>query len=180
MFATRHGKLHAWCLALLIVAAVPMVTGCYGRFPLTKSVYRFNGRISQNRWVRSIVMWCLIIIPVYELWMIGDIFGINLVEFWRGHPLNVGRVTHEDGAEYALTPGQSEGEAIMTASRDGEVVGRVSFVRVSETRCEVRDSDGKLLGMALRQPSGGLDLTDAEGQVVRAISAEEVDMALAM
>lgn len=180
MFATRHGKLHTWCLVLLIAAAIPTVTGCYGRFPLTKTVYKFNGEVSENKWVRSLVMWGMIIIPVYKFATLGDVIVINLIEFWTGNQINVGRVTQEDGIEHALTPGPSEGEAVLTASRDGKVVSQVSLVRASETKCEVRDSDGKLLGMALRQPSGGFHLTDAAGQVIRALSAEDVATALAM
>ncbi len=64
---------------------------CYGNFYLTKSVYRWNGSIGNSsmtgRFLRSLVMIALSIIPVYGIAMLADLIILNLIEFWTGKPL---------------------------------------------------------------------------------------------
>lgn len=180
MITTKYGRLRVWCVVLLLVAAFPMVTGCYGRFPMTRELYDLNHDATTNELARSCLFWLLALCQLYTAAMIGDAIVPNLIEFWSDGQVVIGSVTSDDGTEFALTPGLGEKEAVLTVSRDGKVLLRTTFVRVSASQCEVRDSDGKLIGMALRQPSGGFDLTDAEGQVVRTLSGEDVAAALAM
>ena len=180
MFASRYGKLHAWCVALLLVAAVPMVSGCYGRFPLTKMVYKVNGEVHENKFVKSIVFWVFVIFPVYSIASLVDAVAINLIEFWTGNTLNIGTATTEDGTEIAMTPSEDGREAVLTVSRDGQELGQMTFVKVSDSKCEVRDTDGRLIGMALKQASGEILLTNAEGTTIRSLSTEDVATALAM
>ena len=180
MLTTKHGKLRVWCIVLLFTAAFPMVTGCYGRFPMTKGLYRMNGDATTNKVVQSFLFWLLTLCQLYTLAMLGDAIVINLIEFWAGGRITGRSATNQDGTEFALTPGPSEEEAVLTVSCDGQVLHRTSFVRVSTSKCEVRDRAGRLLGMALRRPSGGFDLTNAEGQIVRTLSGGDVAAALAM
>jgi len=157
-----------------------MVSGCYGRFPLTKTVYRVNGQVHENKFVKSIVMWVFVIFPVYGISMFVDAVAINLIEFWTGNTINIGTATSEDGTEIAMIPSADGQEAVLTVSRGGKTVGQMTFVRVSDSKCEVRDADGKLIGMALKQASGEIRLTDADGTTIRALSTEDVATALAM
>ena len=180
MFATKQGRLRAWCIVLLSIAAFPMITGCYGRFPLTKGLYKLNGDATTNKLAQSCLFWLLAWCQLYTVAMLGDAIVIDLIEFWSGNELRLGSVTNEDGTELVLTQGQTEREAVLTVSRDGKVLHRTSFIRASAAKCEVRDGLGKLVGMALRRPSGGFDLTDAEGQIVRTLCADDVAAALAM
>ena len=171
---TRDGRVRWWLGLVLLVAIAPMVTGCYGRFQLTKAVYRFNGEASENRAVQSIVMWVLIIIPVYGLAMIGDAVVIHLIEFWSGKPIDIGCATEEDGTRFALEPTGNGRDAVMTVSRDGEILARATFVRISEGEFEVRDNEGRLAGKVVRTPAGDLLLTDAQGTTIRTVSAQEL------
>ncbi len=59
------------------------LAGCYGSFSLTKRLYRWNGGLG-SKFAESAVMWALIIIPVYELSLLGDFVLFNLIEFWSG------------------------------------------------------------------------------------------------
>ena len=38
--------------AALLLALAPTLTGCFGRFPLTRAVYNFNKDISEDEIVR--------------------------------------------------------------------------------------------------------------------------------
>lgn len=171
---TREGRLRGWAAALVLVALLPMMTGCFGRFPLTRSVYEFNKDISNDELVQSVTMWVLAILPVYGIATLGDVAVIHLIEFWSGEPVNVRATTLDDGSEMALEPSADGRQMTLTVRRDGEVTSRAVFVQTADGRFEVRDADGRLAGAIVRTPAGALRLTDAQGATVRVLPAERV------
>ena len=171
---TRQSGVRRWIIVLMLACALPMASGCYGRFPLTRLIYKINGDVSENKVIQSVVMWVFVILPVYGIATFGDAIVIHLIEFWSGNELNIGSATDGNGAAVAFTPSEDGRTALVTVSKDGTEVGRMQFVRVSDNKFEVRDTEGKLTGMVLRSPSGDLLLTDAQGVTVRTISAANV------
>ena len=159
---------------LLLCAMAPFLfSGCYGKFQLTKNIYDWNGKVSENRWAKSLLMWGLLIIPVYGVGMLGDAIIFNLIEFWGGeNPIHASTAVGEDGAQYALKPGATPNEAVLTVTRDGQVVAEQKFVRVSDTVIEVRGADGALQGKVLKGPDGSRSLTDGASAVVEQLPAE--------
>lgn len=160
------------CLVLLFAVAPSLMVGCYGRFPLTHAVYRFNGEVTENKWVHSILMWIFIILPVYDIAIIGDIIILNLIEFWTGDTLEISKYTREDGAEVVLAPSANGNEAVLTVTKDGKVLSVQRYVRQPDGSIRVLDEDGRLAGAVLPTDNGGLDLTDADGRIVHGIPAE--------
>lgn len=171
---TRDGRLRRWAVVLVFVAVLPLMTGCFGRFPLTRSVYEFNKDISTDELVQSVTMWVLVILPVYSIATLGDVAVIHLIEFWSGEPVDIGTTTIEDGTMMALEPSADGRQMTLTVSRDGQVTSRTVFVRTADGRFEVRDSAGRLAGTIVRTPAGDLRLTDAQGATVRVLAAEDV------
>jgi hypothetical protein len=81
-FITRTG------IALLLSGSV-LLSGCYGSFNLLHSVYDWNGTI-EDKTVRSVVFWALVIIPVYEVAALVDAAVLNVIEHWSGeNPLSM-------------------------------------------------------------------------------------------
>ena len=86
------------------------VSGCFGTFALTRKVYEFN-RDLNDKFVQSIVMWAMLIIPVYGVATFIDVVILNLIEFWSGsNPLAMGDtdieyqyITHEDKTYEVVT-----------------------------------------------------------------------------
>ena len=76
----RRTLLRPLALAALLTAA----TGCYGKFYLTRTLHKWNGEVTDNRVVHTLVFWALIIVPVYELLTLGDALIFNVIEFWTG------------------------------------------------------------------------------------------------
>lgn len=73
---------------LLLVAMASLVTistlsGCYGKFALTRKVYEANGQVS-DKFLRSGLTWVLVIIPVYGVAALVDFIAFNTIEFWSG------------------------------------------------------------------------------------------------
>jgi hypothetical protein len=165
---------------LLLLSLAPLAAGCYGRFPLTKAVYRFNGEVSSNKWIRSILFWCFIIIPVYEIAQLGDAIIFNLIEFWTGESLNIGQTIEKDGKTIALTGSPDGLEATLTVSENDRVIAQQKFTRISETTFEVRDSAGALRGYVESDAAGGLKFQDIAGTTLGQLSAAEIEAAKAM
>jgi hypothetical protein len=162
-----------WVISVMLVAMAPFVFGgCYGTFPLTRTIYRLNGDISGQPLVQQVTFWVLVIFPVYEIGVLADAIVFNLIEFWTGTQiLAVGPTMDSNGNTVCLTPSADGREAVLTVSRDGRVLAQESFVKVSDTTFEVRDAQGDLDGKVLKAPDGTISLTDRNGTVVRTLPA---------
>jgi hypothetical protein len=68
-----------------IAMVVVTMSSCYGPFRLTKSLYDWNGRVSQNKFVNELVFLGLCILPAYEICTLGDALIFNSIEFWSGN-----------------------------------------------------------------------------------------------
>lgn len=171
----KHMRL---AIFLSLLGLVPVLISCYGRFPLTKAVYRFNGDVGSGEHkdvIQSVVFWGFIILPVYGIATLGDAVIFNLIEFWTGDTLDLSyEVQRPDGARLALTPEENGQEAMLTLSRDGQVFESHRFVRVSPDLIELRDTQGRLDGKIIRAANGDLQLADAHGMVIRTIPAAEL------
>lgn len=74
-------------IAVLLVAA--LAAGCYGKFPITRTVYRLNGQATDSKLANSAVMW-VFALPLYAPGALTDLAVFNLVEFWTGATLKLG------------------------------------------------------------------------------------------
>ena len=87
--------------------------GCYGRFALTRTIYRINGSVG-DKWVNSIVTWIFIIIPVYAVCGLVDFLLLNVIQFWTGsNPVAMGpedrdtQLVFQDNHMYEITATQN-------------------------------------------------------------------------
>ncbi|UPU36701.1 DUF3332 domain-containing protein [Geomonas paludis] len=68
---------------LAMVMAMVSLQGCYGKMALTKKVYQVNGQVG-DKFLRSLVTWAFIIVPVYQVSALVDFVVFNTIEFWSG------------------------------------------------------------------------------------------------
>ncbi len=153
----------------LLLALVPVAGGCYGRFPLTKAVYKFNGDV-ENPIIRNVVFWLFAWFPVYGFAALIDAIVFNLIDFWSGRSIEI-NMTTQDGKTTMLVPSADGKEAVLTVSKDGKVLAEQRFIRMANGDIEVRSADGKLNGMVLKTKKGDLNLTDAQGRTMGTIPA---------
>lgn len=149
-----------WALATLMGG---IALGCYGRFPLTRAVYDFNGSIGarvadgepQQSVSQQIVFWAFVIVPVYEVSMLADTIVFNLIEFWTEETIG-DEIEEELGRVGA---GDATGDtALADAGLRLEQASRAVLL--------ARGPDGEVLGRALKASDGSVTLTDARGGVV--------------
>jgi hypothetical protein len=70
---------------LALVAA--LATGCFGSWSAARAVHRWNGQITGNKNVNSLIHFGLFVIPVYPIVGLGDFLIFNTVEFFTGKPM---------------------------------------------------------------------------------------------
>lgn len=177
----RRRGLFAWAegmcrkvIAVMVAACMALGAGCYGSFPLTHTVYTVNGRIEPSLF-RQVAFWVLIILPVYEATALGDIVILNLIEFWTDADFEGFEASRKHGdLKFVMEEGPDKEKANVAIRRDGKVLARATFVRISDKVCEVRSPDGKLLGTAVRGKNGGVQLKTAEGETVTTVAPDEL------
>jgi len=60
-----------------------LTPACYGPFNATRNLWHWNGQI-EGKWGQEGVFLLLTIIPVYELFALGDSLIFNSIQFWGG------------------------------------------------------------------------------------------------
>ena len=77
-------------VAIAVLASFMSVTSAgYGPFNLTRNVYHWNNEIKgsgevNEKWMKEIVFFGMIIIPVYMFSALLDAFIFNAIQFWTG------------------------------------------------------------------------------------------------
>ena len=171
---SADGRARRWVALALLVAMAPVFAGCYGNFPLTSAVYEFNTDLADSDLARSATMWLLLVVPVYEVALLGDMLVIHLIEFWGGESVDVTATTLDDGTVVTMVPSADGRELVLTVSRHGATLSRTTCAKVSRTEFEVRNARGELTGRVVRAPNGDLRLSDAAGATVRTLAARDV------
>ncbi len=140
---------HMTLPALALCAS--LLAGCYGQYAATRRVYNWNGGVSSNKFVRSLIMFGLIVIPVYELCLLGDWIIFNPIEFYtNANPMAM----NEDGS---------------VETRIANHVYRVR--RTIDNKYEV-EQDGRV-AYRYYQSGDNLVIEDPQGHVRRVLSREE-------
>jgi hypothetical protein len=179
MRAGRIGKAVAVFLAVSLGA---VSAGCYGKFQLTRNLYKVNQSVD-DQYVRSALTWVLIL--PYAFTGLLDFLVFNVIEFWSGeNPIASGPVTKV----YA----EGTGKAVLTLSRQGasttaeieryEGDTLISTLRIRDdgrgTVTAVESSAGRTLRevAALREDDGSVDLNvaTADGATAEHVPASQV------
>lgn len=121
--------------------------GCYGTFPLTHAVYRWNGRVTSYEFVHSLLMWVLLIIPVYWVAFLVDFLIFNFVEFWFDETLDlVVDKTLADGRVVHLETAPDRSSMHVTVSRGDVVLQEEHHIRMPDGSIEIYDGSGGYVG----------------------------------
>ncbi len=158
-------------IPLSVFLLLIFLSGCYGPFPITLAVYKANGSVPTGIF-RNLVFWLLLIIPVYEIALTIDIVILNLIEFWiPGTQFD--NLVYDDarGRKVSMLESEDGKTAHLTVSDDEKVLLELEFIKVSDTMCEVRDTDGVLLGSVQFHSTGDLELTDGHGRIIKSLAS---------
>jgi hypothetical protein len=149
----------------MILPILPLM-GCYGEFALTKSLYTWNGEVSDMPLVQTLVMWVLGFFWIYSLAMLGDLVIFNLVEFWSGeNPIQTAKaIDNPDGTQTVMTPSTDGREVRIDLKKGGETLGTRRVVKTGENHFQVLTAEGQMVGEIDRKGDGALELTRPDTQ----------------
>ena len=141
----RKAALRGISILLILCIGMGCLAGCYGKFELTRKLYQWNGQVG-DKWVNTIVMWVLMIVPAYEAVGFVDVFILNVIEFWTGeNPLAMEsgekevQVVEMDGRTYEITATANRFDIVQ---KDGDEAGRtVSLIYEAETGAWYTESE---------------------------------------
>lgn len=109
-------------------------TACFGSFRITNIVYDWNDGVSDDKFVKSALMWAMFIIPIYELAAIGDFLIFNLIEFWSGSnpiSMNDGEIETEKhfvrNKEYLVTASKNQFKIEQITDGKNELVSLLKY-----------------------------------------------------
>jgi Domain of unknown function (DUF3332) len=178
--ALRRSRLFT-ALAIALALQVPLA-GCFGRFALVRKVYGFNESIG-DKWLRSLLMFAMVIVPVYAVAGLVDYLVLNVIEFWSGNnpavaALQPGQTLEKtqvapDGTRLTITVSE-QGRAMRLAVEKPGQKKQVTLLSRSEGGAEARAADGTLLARLEITEEGGALIEDGQGALVAARSAQEV------
>lgn len=145
---------------VLGAGAALALSGCYGKFSLVRKLYEWNGSFD-NKYLVSILMWAMMIIPVYGIASFADFVVLNLIEFWTGtNP--VASIEHEDGSRSRVQR-LADGSLRVTRSVGGQELPAFELSRGPGARFVVRAADGSAWSSAEGLPDGSVELASSAG-----------------
>jgi hypothetical protein len=173
-------------LAVMCVAVLSLhVSGCFGKFSLTRAMWDFNKNVSSNKFLQWAVFLVMVIVPVYSVGALVDALVINSIEFWTGeNPVASAGTPGEDSRVVRLGPGETlrlsrdmdSGVMKVELEREGQAP-LVRYFEPLEDGMVVRDEGGAMLLQAREQDGGGVAVTDAAGATMAMHSPEAVAQA---
>lgn len=123
-------------------------TGCFGKFALTRKVYEINNQVSSDKFVKSLVTWIFVIVPVYEIAAFADFVLLNVIEFWTGsNPVAMQegqmeqQIVERNGEKFQITATKNK---FHIEQLSGENVGKtIDYVFNAEESAWYLNSNGQ-------------------------------------
>jgi hypothetical protein len=171
--------------AVVVGSFLTVTTACYGPFNLTRNVYQWNSNIKgssevNEKWMKELVFFGMIIIPVYMFSALLDAFIFNSIQFWSGNNPVKANETGDDGATrvvrlggLTVTMAETDRGTAVTYERNG-IVERRAIIETSATGYRLIDDTGALLAEAEMGQNGSVTLLDQDCQVVKRWSSDQL------
>lgn len=133
-------------------------TSCLGSFSAFNSLRDWNDGVSGNKFLDNLIFWALNIVPVYGLFLAGDAFFFNVIEFWTGsNPIAMAE--GEEDTQYATIDGQS---VKMTATKNHFSVEVLSG-----------ENEGETLEMVYTPENNTWNAIGENGELIKLASIED-------
>lgn len=153
MQTTRSPRLRNALVLGLAAALSSTAAGCYGRFRAVTAVYDFNRTASPNPVVRSLLLFAMLVIPVYFVAFLADWIVLNTLDFFNGTN-QVADKTLPDGSTVHLAKVDTDTVRVRHVDRAGHETS-FDLVRVGANAAYLR-AGGRIVASAERLPDGRL------------------------
>src|SRR5690625_5114839 len=143
---------------VMVVAASFMLNSCLGSFSAFNNLRSWNESVTNEKFLNNLIFWGLNIVPVYPLFMLGDVIIFNVIEFWSGsNPI-------------AMKEGEVESQILV---KDGKTYQMIATKNKMEITVIEGDNEGKSIEMFYLPSEQSWNLKTDEGEVIKLSSFEE-------
>lgn len=173
----------------VLVCFLTVTSACYGPFNMTRNVYHWNSNIKgsgevNEKWMKEIVFFGMIVIPVYMFSALLDAFIFNSIQFWTGdNPIKV-----TQGPDGHIQAVQLRDLTIHVAWTEDHRSAGLTYQRMGQTIKTARiveDGNGYRLAEGSGQShylteqavDGGVNIVDGDCRLVDHISFERLRQA---
>lgn len=159
----------------LLAGSALLATGCFGSFGAATALHDWNKGVSSNKWLQWLVFLVLIIVPVYQLFVLADVLVLNTIEFFSGkNPVGAGSANLGDGHTLRSSRTGDPNLVKHEILEDGELKRTVYVRRISDQEMVLLDEHMKPAGRARILADGSVELLDGQGRVLSTIRPEQV------
>lgn len=175
----------------VMVSFMSVTSACFGPFNLTRNVYHFNSGIKgsgevNEKWMKEIVFFGMIIIPVYMLSALLDAFIFNAIQFWTGdNPVKLTQgpdghlqAVHLRDLTIDVAWTADHRSAALTYRQQGQTIKTARIVEEG-TGYRLVEAGGPSLYFTEQAIDGGLNIVDGECRLVDHVSFERLQQASA-
>jgi hypothetical protein len=123
-------KTTSFALIIMAITVSFLFTACMGNFTLTKAVYHWNEKATDNKYINNVIFWIFGILPVYDAALFIDVVILNLIEFWSGkNPM-------------AMTDGEKEIKIVKSGDKTYQITA-------TKNRFDIAEIKGKDAGVSV-------------------------------
>ena len=185
---TRH-LMRTAVTAIVLVCFLTVTSACYGPFNLTRNIYHWNSEVKgsgevSEKWMKEIVFFGMIIIPVYMLSALADAFIFNSMQFWTGNnPIKLTR--GPDGLIQEVQLGdqtisvfwaKDRRSAELTYQQQGQTV-KTALIVEDGNGYRLIEAGGESLYVTEQASDGGVNIVNGDCRLVDHISFERLRQA---
>jgi len=173
----------------VLVCFLTVTSACYGPFNMTRNVYHWNSNIKgsgevSEKWMKEIVFFGMIIIPVYMLSALADAFIFNSMQFWTGdNPVKVtqgpdGHIHEVQLRDLTIHVAWTEDHrsAALTYWQQGQNIKTAHIVE-DGNGYRLIEAGGESLYVTEQASDGGVNIVDGDCRLVDHISFERLQQA---
>ena len=172
--------------SLVLVGFLTVSASCYGPFNLTRNVYHWNSNIKgsgevNEKWMKEIVFFGMIVIPVYMFSALLDAFVFNSIQFWSGdNPIKLTR--DADGYIHEVQLGDTTISAVwsedhrlaaLTYRQQGQITKTATIVEQGGSFRMVEDGDSSIY-VSEFSVDGGVNILDRDCRLVDHVPSDRM------
>jgi hypothetical protein len=174
---------------VVVMSLMTAGSGCFGPFNLTKNVYNWNSGIKgsgevNDKWMKEIVFFGMIVIPVYMFSALLDAFVFNAIQFWSG--TNPVKVTQgPDGLPQEVRAGETtvrfswladSGRATVGYHHNGRLIKTVTVAAEGNTYRVIDEQTGATY--ILEPQIDGINIVDRDCRLIDRVPSARVHLPL--
>ena len=141
-----------------LLSASILFSSCLGSFSAFNGLRDWNDGLTNSKFVDNLVFWALNIVPVYGLFMFGDVFIFNVIEFWSGsNPI-------------AMKEGDRE---VQIVEKDGNTFEMVATKNRLQLKVIEGERKGDKLDLVYKPSEKSWNAVKPNGEIIKLSSFEE-------